>query len=597
MFLIEQQSIESKIHSFCLENGLPKFDPITWVPIPFTGTWGLSTSVYQLAAIDARQLKDRTGQSINVAQHAQDIAERMATSLGTPSGFARVEAVKGYLNIYYSLEEFAHRVIDAAIGQAKYFGSGSLKNQRVMVEFSNPNTHKAFHVGHLRGAILGDALCRILEFAGYEVVRVNYIGDIGLHVIKWLWNYMKYHQGEYPAQDITRWMGDLYVEACHRLEKNPDLDQEVRDLYALWDQREPDVVKTWQETRQWSFDGFHKLYEILDIRFDRNYSNSEAEKLGQEIVNELIEKGIAVDERPDGGAVIVRIDELLGLKKEKYRVLVILRSDGTALYATEDLALAKMKFSDYNLSRSLYIVDVRQSLHFQQVFKTLEIAGYPWASKCQHLPFEVVILPGNVILSSREGSVVFLEDLLREATARALEVVRQKNPTLSDEQMQSVAKAVGIGAIKFPMLSRENTKTVTFDWKTALDFNGQAAPYIQYAHVRCNSILRKAQMEGLTFAGDYTKFGYDLDPKEIQLIDQISRLPGEVQRAAEEYKPLNITNLAYELARSFNDFYDACPVLKADPDIRLARLRLVLAAKQAIANTLALLGITAPEVM
>jgi arginyl-tRNA synthetase len=357
------------------------------------------------------------------------------------------------------------------------------------------------------------------------------------------------------------------------------------------------VVNTWQETRQWSLDGFTQIYEILDIRFERDYTNSEAEKPGQEIVQELIEKEIAVDERSSGGAVIVRLDELLGLTKEKYRVMVILRSDSTALYATEDLALAKIKFSEYDLARSLYIVDVRQSLHFQQVFKTLEIAGYPWATKCQHLPFEVVALPGNVIMSSREGTVVLLEDLLREAQARALEVVRQKNPALSEEQMQAVAKAVGIGALKYPMLSRENTKTVTFDWKTALDFNGQAAPYIQYAHVRCNSILRKAQAEGLILSALQSQFTYGLDPKEIQLIDQISRFPGEVQRAAEEYKPLNITNLAFEMARAFNDFYDACPVLKADADIRTGRLLLVMAAKQAIANTLALLGITAPEVM
>jgi arginyl-tRNA synthetase len=335
------------------------------------------------------------------------------------------------------------------------------------------------------------------------------------------------------------------------------------------------------------------MYDRLDIRFDRLYSNSEVEHPGKEVVAELIDKGIAQDERPDG-PVIVKIDEQLGLQKEKYRVLVVLRSDGTALYSTEDLALAKLKFREYpDLVQSVYVVDVRQSLHFTQVFKTLEIAGYDWAARCEHLNYELVSLPGNVVMASREGTVVLLEDLLREATARALEVVNQKNPTLDEAQKGAVADAVGIAALKFPMLSRENNKIVTFDWESALDFNGQAAPYIQYAHVRANSILRRIDepLPGSSFPE------YELDPSEVELIDLISRFPGEVQRAAAEFKPLQLTNMAYELARAFSDFYNACPVLRAEPDVRDFRLRLVDASRQAIANALETLGITAPEVM
>jgi arginyl-tRNA synthetase len=440
--------------------------------------------------------------------------------------------------------------------------------------------------------MLGEAIARILDFAGYEVVRANYIGDIGLHVIKWLWNYMKFHAGEQPPADTTRWMGDLYAEANRRLDENPELEAEVRALYARWDRQEPEVVALWQQTRQWSIDHFEKIYQILDIHFDRWYSNSEAEQPGKEVVEELIGKGIAVDERP-AGPVIVRIDDLLRLEQEKYRVLVVLRSDNTALYSTEDLALAKIKFSEYDLASSIYVVDVRQSLHFQQVFKTLEIAGYEWAPRCQHLPYELVNLPGNVVMASREGTVVLLEDLIREATQRALEVVEEKNPELSEAKKQGVAQAVGLGALKYPMLARDNTKLVTFDWETALDFNGQAAPYIQYAHVRANSILRK--YDG-PLPGPVTP-SYPLDLAEVQLVDLISRFPGEVQRAAAEYKTLQITNQAYELARAFNDFYNQCPVLKAEPEVRSARIRLVVASRQVIANTLRLLGITAPEVM
>jgi arginyl-tRNA synthetase len=238
-------------------------------------------------------------------------------------------------------------------------------------------------------------------------------------------------------------------------------------------------------------------------------------------------------------------------------------------------------------------VDVRQSLHFQQVFKTLEIAGYPWADRCLHLPYELVNLPGNVVMASREGTVVLLEDLIREATQRALEVVNEKNPALLETQKRAIARAVGLGALKYTMLSRDNTKIVTFDWETALDFNGQAAPYIQYAHVRANSILRR--LEGPL--PEPVLPTHDLHPAEIQLIDLISRIPTEIQRAAADYKPLQLTNLAYDLARAFTDFYNQCPVLQADPNVRAARLRLVAAIRQAIANVLALLGIEAPEVM
>ncbi len=587
MFEREQQAITQKIKSFCQENQLPEVD-FQWKWIPFSGHWGISTSFFQLAALEARQ-----GKKINVNARAAELAAQVAAYLGTPQGFEKVEAVNGYLNIYFLQSAYAEQVINTVLNEGENFGRGAHRNERVMVEFSQPNTHKAFHVGHLRSAILGDVISRLLDFAGFSVVRANYPGDIGLHVIKWLWCYMNFHRGEKPTSDITRWMGDIYAEANRRLEENPELESEVRALYAQWDRRDPEIVALWEETRQWSLNGFEEIYRQLDIHFDVYYFNSQVEHPGKEIVHELIAKGIAVDERPEG-PVVVKLDELLGLKNEKYRVLVVLRSDNTALYATEDLALAKKKFSDYpDLSRSYYVVDVRQSLHFQQVFKTLELAGYEWATRCQHIPYELVILPGNVVMASREGTVVLLEDLIREATARALAVVREKNPDLSEEVKQKIAQAVGIGAIKYPMLARENTKVVTFDWQSALDFNGQAAPYIQYAYVRAGSILRKAGRP-LPEEGKVTE---PLTPQEVELINLISRLPAEVQRSANELRPLWIATYAYELAKAFNDFYTQCPVLQAEEAVRNFRLRLTAATRQAIANSLTLLGITAPQAM
>ncbi|UCD97385.1 MAG: arginine--tRNA ligase [Chloroflexota bacterium] len=588
MFKSEQEAIELKIREYLARQDIPNPEEIQWNPIPFSGEWGISTPCFPLAAGEAR-----AGKKVNVPERAQEIAAGIVDYIGLPEGFRHVEAVKGYLNLYFSSREFSQRVVDNVLREGEAFGRHAPSEMQVMLEYSNPNTHKAFHVGHLRSAILGESLARITEFAGHDVVRANYIGDMGLHVIKWLWNYQRYHLGEKPPADTTRWMGDLYSEANQRLEQNPELEAEVRELYSRWDRRDPEVVALWEETRQWSVDHFEKIYAILGIHFDRWYSNSQMEQPGKQVVEQLIADQIAEDERSSGGPVIVRIDDKLGLEKETYRVLVVLRSDGTALYATEDLALAISKFSDYDLSSSIYIVDVRQSLHFQQVFKTLEIANYAWAARNKHIPYEVVNLPGNVVMASRDGTIVLLDELISEARGRALEIVEEKNPALEAAQKEDIAKAVGLGAIKYSMLARDNAKIVTFDWDSALDFNGQAAPYIQYAHVRANSILRRLD-ESLPASAD---LNHELDATEIELIDAISRFPGEVQRAAAEYKPLHITNLAYDLARLFNDFYQKCPVLKAEPEIRAFRLRLVAASRQTIANALYLLSIQAPEVM
>ena len=419
MFELEQQVIEEKILAFCEENHLP-IPALQWKWIPFSGHWGISTSFFQLAATEARQSEKK----INVPMRAQEIAAGIAEYLGQPDGFEKVESVKGYLNLYFSSAEYAQRVIDSVLDKGDLFGKGAPRGERVMVEFSQPNTHKAFHVGHLRNVILGDAICNLLESGGFDVVRANYIGDIGLHVIKWLWNYKKYHDGEQPAENVTRWMGDLYSEADQRFSEDPEVEAEVRALFGKWHHRDPEVVALWEKTRQWSLEGFNQMYALLGVRFDQFYFESEMEEPGIELVTDLIKRKIARDERPDG-AVIIPLDEILGFE-EKYRVLVILRSDGTSLYSTKDLPLAIRKFEEYKLDRSIYVIDVRQSLYLQQIFKTLELMGYAWAKDCYHLAYEIVNLPGNVTMSSRDGTVVLLEDLINEATNRALEIVKIK---------------------------------------------------------------------------------------------------------------------------------------------------------------------------
>jgi arginyl-tRNA synthetase len=334
---------------------------------------------------------------------------------------------------------------------------------------------------------------------------------------------------------------------------------------------------------------------MLDVNMDVWFFESEANKLGKEIVDELIAKGIAEDERPQSGPVIVKIDEKLGLTKEKYRTMVILRSDGSALYSTNDLALAKQKFEQYHVDRSIYVVDFRQDLHFQQVFKILELWGFPQAKKCYHLSYGFVTLPEGA-MSARRGRVVLFKDVAEEAIKRVLSLETERSGNIPAEQRQKIAEQIGLGALTYSILSVDNNKHIVFDINEALSFDGRTGPYIQNAHVRANSILRKADAQSTNLQPAI--FDFELTKHEIELIEQLSRFPNAVQQAANEYRPLVMAAYAYDLANAFHSFYHAVPVLQSETEeIKIARLRLVAAAKQVIASALKLLDIQAPEVM
>ncbi len=687
-------------------------------PIPFPGVWGTSTTVcYQIANEQLAEELEHAAAGLSkkeakrlvqerVRERAQAIAQELADWLSVHGDFARVEAVNGYLNIVYDTNRFANEVLRTVLATGADFGRGAPRGERVMVEYSQPNTHKAFHVGHLRNVCLGNALSKILRFAGFEVLEANYIGDIGLHVIKCLWCYLRFHQGEEPPREQRgRWLGEIYAEADRRLnyrndvveflneiahedqlfvqsidrllkelwkdhkvgediayllgqiahgrkiepnafyddqtivkfwpivgrqleqelvearaaaEQDPSVRQrlerleewyerwrrlaatldwwphvpqwerEVRETFQRWERKDPDFVRLWEETRAWSMEEFLRIYEELDVHFDVWFFESEVEEEGRQIVRELLERGIA---EISEGLPVVKIDEKLGLEKETYRTLPILRSDGTTLYSTKDLALTKRKFEQYKVDRAIWVVDVRQTLYLQQIFKVMELWGFEQAAKCYHLAYETVMLPSGA-MSSRLGNVVLYEDVARQVLERAREIIEEKNPTLPPDVKEAVARQVGLGSLKYGMLSRDNNRVIVFDIEEALSFEGHAAPYIQYAHARACRILEKvdAVPEG-PYALD------QLSREEIDLIEQIALFPDEVTRAADEYKPLVIANYVYELAKRFNEFYRACPVLQAPEPQRSARLALVAAARQALANGLALLGIAAPEVM
>lgn len=612
MFEAEQKSIEAKIRAFCAQNEIPLAD-LKWSPIPFSGEWGISTSFFQTAADEARAGR---GKGLPVPARAQQIAEQVKGLIGTADGISRAEAVKGYLNLYFSTSEYARRVVDEVLASTADFGRGAKKNERVMVEYAQPNTHHSFHIGHFRNAILGEALARLVEFAGFETIRASYPGDLGLGVITILWAYDKFYKGQEPdgVHERGQWLLKIYAEATAMLEpkenETPEeqaqreaYDAERREMYRKWDQGDQYIRDLWLRTREWSLEELRDILRMLDVKIDVWFFESEVDEPSKAIVDELIRRDIAEDERARGGPVIVKIDEKLGLTKDKYRTAVILRSDGTTLYLTKDLALAKVKFEKYKADRSIYVVDNRQSLHFQQAFKILELWGFPQAQKCHHLAYGFVTLPEGA-MSARRGRVALFKEVYDEAIRRVLAVESEKAPELSEDQRRVIAEQIGLGAMAYSMLGVDNNKDIVFDIDAALSFDGRTGPYIQNAFVRANSILRKANVQAARpersegSERSNVSFDYELDSHEIQLIDLISRFPTAVKQAADEYRPLVMAAYVYELANAFHSFYHAVPVLQTeDETIRNARLRLVAATKQVLANALGLLDIRAPEVM
>lgn len=601
MFEKEQQLIEEKIKAFCAQNNI-ELAELKWQAIPFSGEWGLATSFFQTAANEARAGK---GGKTPVPQRAQEIAEQIQGQIGDVDGVSRIQAVKGYLNLYFTTSEYARRVVDEVLTLGIGFGKGASKNERVMVEYAQPNTHHSFHIGHARNTVLGEALARLVEFAGFETIRASYPGDIGLGVITVIWIYDKLYKGQEPkgVHERGQWLMKLYVEATSLLQKKENetpeetakreaYEVERREMYRKWDMGDPYVRELWKTTREWSLEELRAVLAMLDVKIDVWFYESEVDEPSKAIIDELIAKHIADDERPQG-PVIVKIDEKLGLTKEKYRTAVVLRSDGTSLYLTKDLALAKVKFEKYQVDRSIYVVDFRQNLHFQQAFKILEMWGFPQASKCYHLSYGYVTLPEGT-MSARAGNVALFKEVVDEATKRVLAVEAEKSGNIPKDEREKIASQIGLGALNYSMLSVDNNKDIMFDINEALSFDGRTGPYIQNAHVRANSILKKSNVTGQTSG----TFDYELTKHEIELIEKISRFPEAVQQAANEYRPMVMAAYAYELANAFHSFYHAVPVLQTeDEKIRNARLSLVAASKQVIANALRLLDIQAPDVM
>ena len=489
-----------------------------------------------------------------------------------------------YVNFYLDNSKISKQILSQIYKKKNKYGAGNPKKDKIMIEFSQPNTHKAFHIGHLRGTVLGDSIVKLLKFSGNNVVSATYINDVGSHVAKTIWALKKYHQFSKPKGNPGEWLGQVYTESVKALEGHEEFHEEVSDILLKLEEKKDKKLQTlWSETRNWSLNEFKEIYKTLGIKFDVWFYESKIKSKGKKLAKGLVKKNVA---RKDQGALIVDLSEYdLG-------VLVILKSDGTGLYATSDLALAEEKFKKRKIDRSIYVTATEQSHYFQQLFKTLQLAGFRQADKCEHVAYELVMLSSGR-MSSREGSIITFRELFEKGKANAVQEVASRNPKISTSSANKAGEKIALAALKYSMLKQAPNKTIVFDPKQALEFQGDTGPYLLYSLLRAEKILKKAKVKPNTNI-DYSLLNHD---KETKLVKKLADFPEVIKKASEQLSPYVIANYAFDLTKDFNEFYEVCPVKQANPKQKKARVLLVWAFTQTLKNAFNLLNIQTTKVM
>ena len=494
---------------------------------------------------------------------------------------SRVEAVKGYLNFFIDRATYAEKVVEAVLeaGEA-YGGDNSGAGKTVVLDYSSINIAKRFHIGHLSTTMIGNALYKIYEFLGYKCVGINHLGDWGTQFGKMIAAYKRWGDRETVMRGGVDEMVKLYVRFNTEAKDNEALNDEGRAWFKKIEDGDPEALEIFSWFKEVTLQDAARVYEMLNVQFDSYAGESFYNDKMQPVIDELREKGLLVE---DQGAQIVKLDDY-GMPPA-----IFLRSDGATLYMTRDLAAAKYRHDTYHFDKSLYVVAYQQDLHFKQLFKVMELLGWDWAKGCEHVNFGMVSFEGQT-LSTREGRIVYLEDLLKQAVEKAGSIIDEKSPNLPDKE--EVARKIGIGAVIFFALYNGRIKDIDFWWDRALNFDGETGPYVMYTHARCASVLRKA---GETDAEpDYAALS---DPEAQAVVKLIESFPDTVRLAAERNEPSLVTRFSVELSKAFNKFYYERRILDDDPGARAARLSLTRAAKQTVKTALGLIGIEAPERM
>ncbi|MEG1547487.1 MAG: arginine--tRNA ligase [Clostridia bacterium] len=509
------------------------------------------------------------------------IAAQLKDEVQLPGGIARVEAAGGYLNFFANKDEYTKAVLDAVLSADRYGATQQGENKNVCIEFSSINIAKPVHIGHLSSTAIGNSLCRIYGYLGYNTIAINHLGDWGTQFGKMIVAYQKWGSREMVEKESVRGLVKLYVRFHEEAEKDESLNDEARAWFRKIELGDPDALELFNWFKEISLKEVMQIYELLDVHFDSYAGESFFEDKMKPIIDELGAKGLL---KVDNGATLVELEEY-GMPP-----CIILRSDGATLYATRDLAAARYRKATYNFVKSLYVVAYQQNLHFQQFFKVLELLGDDWVKDMEHVNFGMVSMEEGT-LSTRHGNVVYLEDVLKAAIDKTLDIIKEKSPDLEDKQ--SAARAVGVGAVVWGVLYNSRIKDITFSWGKVLNFDGETGPYAQYTHARCCSVLNKAGGYDAN-AVDYSKLD---DPAVAALVKAIAVFPDAIQTAASKNEPYIVARATIDICATFNRFYYDNRIMDDDAAIRNARLAITDAARKVIATGLYLVGLKAPERM
>lgn len=513
----------------------------------------------------------------------QAIAEELKAKLdGADCAVIKSTAVEnGYLNIYYDREKIVEDLICAAEHNGGIVMPKTSNGKTVCIDYSSINIAKPFHIGHLLTTVIGGSLYRIYKYLGYNAVGINHLGDWGTQFGKMIAAYLKWGDDKDIEKRGVRALLDLYVRFHAEAETDKELEAEGRAWFKKIEDGDKQAHEIFGKFKAITLKEVERVYDKLGIKFDSYAGESFYNDKMQPIIDELKEKNLLTESE---GAMVVNLDEY-GMPP-----CLIIKSDGATLYATRDLAAAEYRKQHYDFYKNLYVVAYQQNLHFKQVFKTLELMGRDWAKDCVHVPFGMVSLEGQGALSTRKGNVVFLEEVLDTAVEKAKAVIEGKNPNLSNKD--EIANQVGIGAVIFGALSTSRIKDLVFSYEKALSFEGETAPYLQYTHARCRSVMTKAgDVKGKP---DYSAL---TDDESFTLVKLLGEFDAAVEAAAEKYEPSIVSRYLLELAKAYNQFYIGHRIIGEATEVCKARLKLTELVCEVLREGLKLLLINAPEKM